>query len=255
MKDDFAPDNAATEEGAPAWMATFGDLMSLLMCFFVLLLSFSELDRQKYKEVTGSLENAFGIQTKEQVFDSPKGNKLIAKDFDQQAIMLDNFKQGIVPKEKVIDLIQNEVDQRFQDMKGLIELQADEHKVTIRLMGESTFDSGKANIRQEMLPLLNKIATVLNDSTEDVVIAGHTDNVPLLPGSPYKSNLELSMARAATVADFLIQRKKIEPQRVATMGFGEYRPIQPNDTPEGKQKNRRVEIILGTMASALNDDN
>ena len=155
----------------------------------------------------------------------------------------------------MIDLIQNEVDQRFQDMKGLIELQADEHKVTIRLMGESTFDSGKANIRQEMLPLLNKIATVLNDSTEDVVIAGHTDNVPLLPGSPYKSNLELSMARAATVADFLIQRKKIEPQRVATMGFGEYRPIQPNDTPEGKQKNRRVEIILGTMASALNDDN
>lgn len=84
---DEAPSIDDEEEGAPAWVVTFGDLMSLLLCFFVLLLSFSEMDRSKYRVVSGSVKNAFGIQKKKPIFDSPKGSKMIAKEFDQ-AILL-----------------------------------------------------------------------------------------------------------------------------------------------------------------------
>jgi len=84
---DDAPPIDEEEEGAPAWVVTFGDLMSLLLCFFVLLLSFSEMDRNKYRVVSGSVKNAFGIQRKKPVFDSPKGAKMIAREFDQAIIL------------------------------------------------------------------------------------------------------------------------------------------------------------------------
>ena len=76
------------EEGAPMWVVTFGDLMSLLMCFFVLLLSFSEMDRNKYRVVSGAMKNAFGIQRKKPVFESPRGQKMIAKEFDQAIVLM-----------------------------------------------------------------------------------------------------------------------------------------------------------------------
>ncbi len=83
---DAIKDGAAEEKGAPKWVVTFGDLMSLLLCFFVLLLSFSEMDRQKYKMVAGSMAQAFGVQRKERVFESPRGAKMVALSFDQDMV-------------------------------------------------------------------------------------------------------------------------------------------------------------------------
>ena len=94
-----------------------------------------------------------------------------------------------------------------------------------------------------MKPFLEKLAANLMELKDDVIVAGHTDNVPMR-GGRYASNLELSAARAGAVADFFIHQCGFDPQRVATMGFGEYRPLADNDTPEGRQKNRRVEIVL-----------
>ena len=113
----------------------------------------------------------------------------------------------------------------------------------IRLMGESTFDSGKTDIRPKVLPLLEKIASSILTSEDDIVIAGHTDNVPIRSG-PFKNNLELSIARAYSVASFFIKKKGIEPERIATMGYGEYQPVATNKTARGREKNRRVEIIF-----------
>jgi chemotaxis protein MotB len=113
-------------------------------------------------------------------------------------------------------------------------------------MGESTFDSGKAEIRSQLKPLLQKIAVKLQGTEGDIMIAGHTDNVPI-HGGPYKTNLRLSAARASAVAEYLIGHSGIDPGRVATMGFGEYRPIESNDSAAGRQKNRRVEIIIGNL--------
>jgi chemotaxis protein MotB len=94
-----------------------------------------------------------------------------------------------------------------------------------------------------MLPLLVKIGTLLKGTRGEIIIAGHTDNLPLR-GGPYKSNLGLSMARAASVADFFLKKVSIDPERISTMGFGEHRPLATNDTKQGREKNRRVEIIL-----------
>jgi chemotaxis protein MotB len=227
------------DPGAPKWVVTFGDLMSLLLCFFVLLLSFSNMDRQKYKQVAGSLEKAFGVQRKLKVMDIPKGMTMIAKDFDQEVIAT-RIKEDL--GKEIDELIQDEL----SELRDQVSVEASDNEVIIRLMGESTFDSGKAEIRPRLKPLLQKIAQVLQTSKGNIIIAGHTDNVPIVKG-PYKTNLRLSTARASAVAEYFIDRAGIDPRRISTMGFGEYRPIKSNDTAEGRKKNRRVEIILGTI--------
>lgn len=232
---DEAPPISDEEEGAPAWMVTFGDLMSLLLCFFVLLLSFSEMDRNKYRVVSGSVKNAFGIQREKPVFESPKGSKMIAREFDQ-AIILTKI-------EEVVKEIIDELDNEYEELKGFVEVEAEENQVTIRMMGEATFDTGKADLRSNFLPLLLKIGEVLAKTRGEIIIAGHTDDVPLT-GGLFGSNLGLSMARAGSVAEFLLRSSTIDPKRLSTMGFGEYRPLTSNDTAAGRQKNRRVEIIV-----------
>jgi chemotaxis protein MotB len=223
------------EEGVPLWVVTFGDLMCLLMCFFVLLLSFSEMDRNKYRIVSGSMKNAFGIQRKKPVFESPKGQKMNAREFDQAIVL--------VKVQDVIDPIQKELQEEFQEFKTSVEIEVEENEVTIRMMGEATFDTGSAKLRQEFVPLLLKIGEVLANTSGEVIIAGHTDNVPLI-GGQFRSNLGLSMARAGSVAEYLLKSTSIDPKKLSTMGFGEYRPLASNDTVEGRRKNRRVEIIV-----------
>ena len=233
-------------KGAPMWVTTFGDLMSLLLCFFVLLLSFSELDRQKYKQVAGSMEKAFGVQRKKNVSESPRhGLKMIAKDFDQEAIAT-----------RVEEYIGRELEETFDELyrkiEDDIEIEAKKNQVVIRMMGESTFDSGKAEIKPELKPLILRIGQILTSETAgDIIIAGHTDDVPV-KGGPFQSNLKLSIARAATVAQFLLDQTAIDPKRVSTMGFGEFRPIADNATELGRRKNRRVEIIVGTIPRRQN---
>lgn len=232
------------DPGAPKWVVTFGDLMSLLLCFFVLLLSFSNMDRQKYKQVAGSMEKAFGIQRKMKVMEIPKGMKMIAKDFDQETIAT-----------RIKEDIGKEIDELFEDqladLRDQISVEANENEVTLRLMGESTFDSGKAEIRSKLEPLLKKVSNILRSSQGEIIIAGHTDNVPVV-GGPYKTNLRLSAARAAAVAEFFINQCNLDPKKISTMGFGEFRPIETNDTAQGRQKNRRVEIILSNIPIAKN---
>ncbi len=235
MSEEVQPIIEAAEEGAPAWVVTFGDLMSLLLCFFVLLLSFSEMDNNKYRVVSGSLKNAFGIQRKKPVFESPRGQKMIAREFDQAIVL--------VKIQDVVDPILNELEEEFEEFKGFVDVSVEENQVTIRMMGEATFDTGQAELRKEFVPLLLKIGEILSKTRGEIIIAGHTDNVPLR-GGRFKSNLGLSMARAGSVAEYLLKSTSIDPQRVSTMGFGEYRPLESNDTEQGRQKNRRVEIIV-----------
>jgi chemotaxis protein MotB len=235
----FVDEPKKVEEGAPEWVVTFGDLMSLLLCFFVLLLSFSNMDRQKYKQVAGSLEKAFGVQRKIKVMDIPKGMKMIARDFDQE-IIATRIREDL--GKEIDELIRDEL----SELRDQISVDSDGQEVTIRLMGESTFDSGSADIKPALKPLLKKIADVLRSAPGNIIIAGHTDNVPIIKG-PFKSNLRLSAARASAVAEFFIDQAHINPKRISTMGFGEFRPLESNDTAKGRQKNRRVEIILGNL--------
>ncbi len=233
-------------EGAPAWVVTFGDLMCLLLCFFVLLLSFSEMDRAIYKQVAGSLREAFGVQRKVKTMQPAKGIKMISKDFDQELIATQQREEFIITqqKETVGRELKKAVETLSHGMKNLIQVEVGDKEITVRLMGETTFDSGKADIKQQMKPLLRKIGSVLKKTKGNITVSGHTDNVPLRSNWIYKSNLELSIARSASVAEFLLHKTYIKPSRIAAMGYGEYRPQESNSTTEGKRKNRRVEIIL-----------
>jgi chemotaxis protein MotB len=237
------------EPGAPEWMVTFGDLMSLLLTFFVLLLSFSQMDNLRFKELAGSLERAFGVQRKAPAYNTPKGMTIVARDFDQAIV--EQAKVGDNAAEKIpLDKLTEQLQQLLSSLEtqGLIELDQQGQFLILRLLGHATFDSGKAVIKPDMVPSLRAIGKLLGQTAQDVFVAGHTDNVPIR-GGKYRSNLELSVARAASVVEFFLYEELVAPQNIATMGFGEYRPLVPNDSGVNRRKNRRVEIILATMKS------
>ena len=237
----LAPDEPA--EGAPEWMVTFGDLMSLLMTFFVLLLSFSQMDVAKFKELAGSLENAFGVQRQEPLYNRPIGTKMIARDFDQT--LIEQAKVGHNEIETAIQVLAEQLHNVVQPLEeqGLVEIDLQDQQLTLRLLGHATFDSGRADLKPEMVPTLLAIGKLIGNTKQEVFVAGHTDNVPIR-SHRYRSNLELSAARAASVVDLFVRKKLLAPELAGTMGYGEYRPLKPNDSKENRQKNRRVEIIL-----------
>ncbi len=255
MADELETQCEECEEGAPEWMVTFGDLMSLLLCFFVLLLSFSQMDAAKFKELSGSLEKAFGVQRVLPAYEMPKGMTLIARDFDQafvQQAILGGSKEGDPLEEAIKDMLK-ESEEALQELlelleeQGLAEVEGDGlDQIVMRLLGNTTFDSGQASIKPAMVPVLDIIGETIGNTKRDILVAGHSDNIPLR-GGPFGSNLGLSAARAAAVADFFLLQGHVPPDKIATLAFGEYRPLVPNDTRENRARNRRVEIILAAI--------
>jgi chemotaxis protein MotB len=258
MSAEFIIDSPEEDKGAPRWVVTFGDLMSLLLCFFVLLLSFSEMDRQKYKMVAGSMAQAFGLQRKIKGDGSPKGTTIVSLNFDQDLVPKYQREEYIAMQSaetssddyatmEAMKALGEELKKALEGkLKGLedkVEIEVDGNQTIIRLQGGATFDSGRANIKPPMIPALMEISLRLKDTDGDIIIAGHTDNVPIY-GGRFESNLKLSIGRAAEVAEFMIDKVKISPERISTMGFGKYRPAYSNDTADGREKNRRVEVIL-----------
>jgi len=137
-------------------------------------------------------------------------------------------------------------DRLAQEIKDKqVKLEMAEKGLVITVVGDLLFDSGKANIRPEAQPVLDKVAKVLNENVPEysVGIEGHTDNVPIKHSS-WKSNWELSSARALSVLHYLEKEEGVEPGRLSAVGYGEYRPVASNDTKSGHQQNRRVEIVI-----------
>ena len=134
MSEEQFQNNEAAEEGAPAWVVTFADLMSLLLCFFVLLLSFSEMDRQKYREVAGSMANAFGVQRKEKVYESPKGTKIVARAFDREKLAtrdkeeIGKEREKKEKKEETAKKMEAEIESKALELKDMIEIEPGKHQ-------------------------------------------------------------------------------------------------------------------------------
>lgn len=140
-------------------------------------------------------------------------------------------------------LLEDRLGQEIADKQ--VKLQMMEKGLVITVVGDLLFDSGKAKIRQEAYSLLDKVASVLKENMYDfnIGIEGYTDNQPIMR-SGWKSNWELSTARALSVLHYLIAKEEISPELLSAIGYGEYRPVAPNDTKEGMQLNRRVEIVI-----------
>lgn len=219
--------------GAPPWMCTFADLMSLLMCFFVLLLSFSEMDSAKYKQVAGSMEKAFGLQTEAPGADSPRGLDIISRDFP--TIPLD-------AKRLIMEAVAEEMD------VGTVQAMESVEGVKLRVKDNVAFDVGQAVIKEDFKPFLLKIGKLTAEQKFTITVGGHTDNSPMASGAKYISNWGLSTARAVAVVEFWRANFNIPVENLAAVGFADGQPVAPNDTPEGQAQNRRVEFFIRTVA-------
>lgn len=248
------------------WVMTFADLMSLLLAFFVLLFSFSEMDVQKYKQVAGSMKEAFGVQREVKVKDPPKGVNIIAREFSpgrteptplnqvKQSTM-DDYRQFPLLAQQVVDPADEddeEIRKESEKIKlalaeeieeGLIEVLTEGRKIIIRIREKGSFPSGSAEMIRPFRKVIDKMVKALEATRGTIVVAGHTDDRPIHT-SHFRSNWELSSSRAVTVIHELSKHGSIDKKRFQIAAFGDTRPIADNDTPKGRAQNRRVEVTL-----------
>jgi len=352
--------------GAPAWMATFADMATLLMAFFVLLLSFAEMNVPKYKEVSGSMKNAFGVQRLVPVVEPPKAKSIIAKQYKTAKVdptLMDVIQEQttdeeppvdpelktdtktqdsdtnsdiqVLQKSLAVEIAEGKVSVRIEDNKlvvkveseaksgtsgeaskadagarvaqndlevyakvaaaqaqvvsqiqveqaspdnvddnlsgessqdkeqaiadqyrqlrmdlskeiseGLAEVERDGDNIVVRLAERGSFRSGFADLQPGFKPLLNKVGSAISNSTGLITIEGHTDNVPMAFSERFRSNWDLSAARSAAVADYLLNNSPVADGRVTVTGFADTKPLASNDSPAGRSKNRRIEVII-----------
>ena len=369
-------------KGAPAWMATFADMATLLMAFFVLILSFAEFNVPKFKQISGSLKNAFGIQRIVPVVEQPKGTTVLSLNFspspapsvtknlrqqtsDSEQKNLDlkseidegdsaksNSKENLDAKKlskEIIDQIQSDnvtvetvndkvlvsvntenksseeiselikdtvdavetarentgatdtdvliggIDQDIKSMasatienqslknqvsnlekqnsesekviqekkqkaefsedqlrvalkqeigKGLAEVQREKDRVVVTVGSAGAFSSGSAKLTKQARAIMQKIAKVIGKGACQVNVSGHTDDVPLIFGGQFRDNWDLAAARASSVVQELSKAKTIPSEKLKAISFGETKPLEQNDTREGREKNRRIEIEI-----------
>jgi chemotaxis protein MotB len=252
--------------GAPAWFVTFADLMVLLMCFFVLMLSFSEMDVAKFKLLSGSMTEAFGVQTEINVRDIPKGTSVEAAEFSPGSpdpTAANEVRQHTVDSE--LDTLDLGLEQRLKELKdreqraeeqtqrlrelfrqeiddGRILIRRDSTDVVIQILEKDSFASGRAELDPASLPALAKIGTLVTAMSGAITVSGHTDNVPIRNGT-FRSNWDLSAARAASVAHELLT-SGVDPARLMVSGHADTQPRAPNDTAANRALNRRVDITF-----------
>lgn len=255
--------------GSPAWMATFSDLMNLLLCFFVLLFSMSSVDAEKYQQVSSSLANSFsifsgggatigegtmisdGVSQLNELEDYYNNLGAASEEEEvEEGDPLEKYKEALEKEQKeqseelyeeVVELSEKETIQDYVQ----IGLDPNYQYVQISMSGAILFDSGKADIKQQALPILKKIGNILKRYDKYMIkIEGHTDNVPISGNGRYQSNMELSADRAIRVFDYLVKENKLDPKTLEASGRSEYNPIASNKTESERSKNRRVEIKI-----------
>lgn len=257
-------------KGSPAWMATFSDLMNLLLCFFVLLFSMSTVDAQKFEMIVASMQSSFSILPSG---GSSMGEGQMVSAGVSQLEFLDNYykedtnsnsetknendtqnnqsqqsveeayqEQALAESEKMAEEIEEMAE--AGGIQDQVEVDFNAQYVLLTLNGALLFDSGSSDIREDAYLLVDKIGAILNNYNQNIIeIEGHTDNVPI-SGGKYENNNVLSMYRALTVADYIREITSLDPGLIKSSGRGDYVPVADNSTPEGRARNRRVEIKI-----------
>lgn len=245
--------------GSPAWIVTFADLATLLLTFFILLLSFAEMDVEKYRAMANSMTLALGGTPPLSPIpsDVPGGSPVSviatepalppASASRQIPELIDERAEGDAPTKipaGIIDLASALVRELEAEVAaGNLSVNYDQQQVIIRFAEEAAFRSGEAQIKPEMIPILARVVEVLASCTGDVLVAGYTDDRPISSGR-YRSNWDLSAARAVSVVHELVLNRDVPAERVVAAGRAETNPLVANDTPENRARNRRVEIAI-----------
>jgi chemotaxis protein MotB len=211
-------------------MATFSDLMSLLLCFFVLIVSMSSVDPQEFSKASGALRGSLGILSED-----PSTMELV---------------HVIMPKVSDVDL--GEISTAVTKLQDFVEQQQQQESIkivitskgiAIRILTPLLFERGMAELNPRGMPYLAKVYEMAQGWNNKVRVTGHTDD-QAIDNALYDSNWELSFARAKSVIDFGVNYTGIPPERFSAAGYGEYRPAFPNDSEQNRMKNRRVEIFI-----------
>ena len=259
-----ASNRMVKRKAIPAYIAIFADLMTLLLCFFVLLLSMSELDVVRLKMVAQSMHNAFGVEQTEDPDPIPKGTSIVKQTFSpnpSDMTVIQEVRQDADPNNPILETsdlnlyLQAKQQRQLMEIKqalkqqideGLLQVETREDRVVITIDEQASFPSGLASIKPAFVPVLKTIADALANIEDPLVVSGHTDDRPLST-SQYRSNWELSGSRATSVVHELLRYPQYQAERFRVEGYADTRPITENETESGRARNRRVEIAVLTQ--------
>ena len=225
------------------WLTTFNDLVTLLMVFFVLLFTMSTIDTKKMTDFQYALQSGLGVLR--------EGAKVSISIKEHQPVQ--DMSHVWTQAEGQVEHPDDDESKRLTLAYALrafgpsigVRVTLTAHGARLAFDDELLFEFGKASIRPSGLPILDKLADVIRPTTYQVRVEGHTDNVPIHTQA-FPSNWELSIARAVNVVKYLVDVERIDPGRLSAVGYGESRPVVPNNSSANRAKNRRVEIVLIT---------
>ncbi|MPZ98555.1 MAG: OmpA family protein [Dehalococcoidia bacterium] len=224
-------------EADERWVISYADLVTLLFGFFIILYATADANEVKFEALARGLSEAFNVPVREGV----SGDSIFED--GSGVVPAGQYTNALV--ERDLDAIRQLVEQRSIDLgiAGDIAITREEDGIVLRLAENLIFPSASADIRPEALPVLSLVAEAVLDLPNEIRVEGHTDNVPVTTDT-YPSNWELSAARATAVLRHLVDAGGLDPERVFAAGYGEYRPVAENLTPEGRAVNRRADIVI-----------
>lgn len=218
-----------TKTGHDRWLVSYSDFITLLFAFFVVMYSISQVNEEKYRTLTQTLNDTF-IQRS--VNDS--SSEAEEKDNDVELASLDDLQSSL---ENVLD----------SPASGVVAFSANENWIELTLPSELLFESGSAETKKEAIQIFNQISDLVAEYENEIQVVGHTDNVPI-SNQNYKNNWYLSSARAVAIVNYL-SFQGVSPERLSAIGFGEYRPVADNSSEEGRAKNRRVVLRVSSQSA------
>ncbi|WP_028783480.1 flagellar motor protein MotS [Thalassobacillus devorans] len=245
------------EKGAPRWMVTYSDLMTLILVFFILLFSMSQIDLVKFEAISESFRNRmiFDFYPSPVEMDNPaeqtdlKENGELSNEFENPSSEVNSTvrdaEDNELQKEHELNQLVEEVDTFLDnnELNDVISASRTDRGVVLVLQEQLLFDSGEAEVLESGKPFLGKIGTLLKNIPNDISVEGHTDDRPISTFR-YPSNWELSGARASSVIRYIAGESNLNRGRFTAVAFGDTHPAVPNDSPENWGKNRRVEIVI-----------
>lgn len=247
-------------KGLAPWMATFSDLMNLLLCFFVLLFSMSTIDAEKFEQLAASLASSFsilpngasaigdgvlvsnGVSQLNELAEYVNNMGYESEEQEQDDAIQEVKQEQLAETEEIAEQVEAMVQKN--NMAEQVDVEFNGQYVSLTLNGALLFDSGSAEVKEESKPVLDKVAMILTKYSDHTIeIEGHTDNVPIHTAA-FKDNNELSSFRALSVFNYLLEVSDLDPATLKHSGRGEYIPVADNATAEGRMRNRRVEIKI-----------
>jgi chemotaxis protein MotB len=231
-----------SSSGAPAWMATFSDMMTLLLTFFILLYSISTVDVQKFKDISYSLQAVLMGEGQPAIFDGQETTPDIPLD-DQNKVVQDILERSTIKEEtlKMYTQVREYIDEH--GLEADVNVSLNRNGVFVDIKEAILFESGEADLKMGGKEILDQLEGLFLQFSNEIVVEGHTDNVPINTVN-YPTNWELSADRAVRVVRYLCEEKSVPESRLSAIGYGEYRPIANNDTATNRALNRRVNLLI-----------